>query len=415
VKHQGQNKAYWGERAKARAISVATMAALLTSACSSDEGLPPYWWWDAGADTAGGGSGGGGSGGTGGSATGGSGGNTGGSGGASGTGGTSGSGGTRGGAGGTSAGAGGTSDGAGGTSDAGREMDGADGTSDDGAGGVGGADGAAGADGRDGANTDAAIDMDASLDSDVGAGDATGDGGTARPPCMQSPNQVVVLGDSYVNWISHTFPADLAREAGVTYRMYAVGAAAMASGGVSLIPPQFDQALAADPNIIAIVMDGGGNDILVPDTAQFPQGGECKQSLTSPMIPDCQAIVQKAVDKSVELMNIAADKGVKDVVYFFYPHVPDGTLVGGAHPNAILDYALPMVKATCDGARARTGGRLTCHFLDLIPVFNGHPDWFAFTDIHPTPAGSAAMAKEIWAIMKNACIAQPASSGCCTP
>jgi hypothetical protein len=232
---------------------------------------------------------------------------------------------------------------------------------------------------------------------------------------MNSPNQVVVLGDSYINWISHTFPADLAREAGVTYRMYAVGAAAMASGGLSLIPPQFDQAVMADPNIIAAVMDGGGNDILVPDTAQFPMGGECKQSLTSPMIPDCQTIVQKAVDKAVELMNAAADKGVKDVVYFFYPHVPEGTLIGGAHPNAILDYALPMVKATCDGARARTGGRLTCHFLDLIPVFDGHPDWFAFTDIHPTPAGSAAMAKAVWEIMKNACIAQPAASGCCTP
>jgi hypothetical protein len=394
---------------------MATMAALLTSACSGSEGLPPYWWWDAGA-AASGGSGGGGSGGTGGSATGGSGGNTGGSGGASGTGGTSGgAGGTGGGAGGTSDGAGGTSDGAGGMSDARGAGDGADVSSDGGDGSAAGADGTAGTDGGDAADNDATIDSDATVDSDVGAGDATSDGGIARPPCMQNSNQVVVLGDSYVNWISHTFPADLTREAGVTYRMYAVGAAAMASGGVSLIPPQFDQALAADPNIIAVVMDGGGNDILVPDTAQFPQGGECKQSLTSPMIPDCQKIVQKAVDTAVALMDLAADKGVKDVVYFFYPHVPDGTLVGGAHPNVILDYALPMVKATCDGARARTGGRLTCHFLDLIPVFDGHPDWFAFTDIHPTPAGSAAMAKEVWAIMKNACIAQPASSGCCTP
>jgi hypothetical protein len=232
---------------------------------------------------------------------------------------------------------------------------------------------------------------------------------------MTSPNQVVLVGDSYINWVSHTFPADLTKEAGVTYRLYAVGGTAMGSGGIGLIPPQFDQAVAADPNIIAVVMDGGGNDILVPDTVQFPQGGDCRQNTTSPMIPDCQKIVQKAVDKAVELMNTAADKGVKDVVYFFYPHVPEGTLIGGLHPNEILDYALPMVKATCDGARTRTGGRLTCHFLDLIPVFDMHPDWFAFTDIHPNPTGSAAMAKAVWAIMKNACIAQPASSGCCAP
>jgi hypothetical protein len=232
---------------------------------------------------------------------------------------------------------------------------------------------------------------------------------------MKSSNQVIVLGDSYVNWISHTFPRDLATEAGVTYRMYAVGGTAMGSGGIGLIPPQLDQAVAADPNIIAAVMTGGGNDILVADTAQFPQGADCKQNAMSPTIPDCQKIVQKAVDAALALMNAAADKGVKDVVYFFYPHVPDGTIVGGAKPNAILDYALPLVKATCDGASARTGGRLTCHFLDLIPVFDGHPEYFAFTDIHPNPAGSKAMAQAVWKIMKDRCIAQPASSGCCTP
>jgi hypothetical protein len=289
-----------------------------------------------------------------------------------------------------------------------------------GTGGTSGASGSGGAAGSTsidagGASTDAGTAVDVGGGIDTGAPDAVTDVGVERPPCMKSPNQVVVLGDSYVNWISHTFPSDLARETGVTYRMYAVGGTAMGSGGIGLIAPQLDQAVAADPNIIAVVMDGGGNDILVPDTAQFPQGGDCKQNAMSPTIPDCQKIIQKAVDKATEMMNTAADKGVKDIVYFFYPHVPEGTLIGGAHPNAILDYAFPLVKATCDGAHARTGGRLTCHFLDLIPVFDGHPDWFAATDIHPNPTGSAAMAKGVWQVMKDACIAQPASSGCCAP
>jgi hypothetical protein len=291
----------------------------------------------------------------------------------------------------------------------------------DGGGGAAGADGAAGSnrpdagDGDGGRGADSGDRADAGAVPDAGHLDVAGDGLVARPPCMKSPNQVVLLGDSYVNWISHTFPADLAKEAGVTYRLYAVGGTAMGSGGIGLIPPQLDQAVSADPNIIAVVMDGGGNDILVADTAQFPQGAECKQSAMSPSIPDCQKIVQKAADSAVALMNTAAEKGIRDVVYFSYPHVPEGTLVGGAFPNAILDYALPLMKATCDGAYARTGGRLRCHFLDLIPVFDGHPDWFAFTDIHPTPAGSQGMAKAVWKVMKDACIAQPASSGCCTP
>ena len=336
--------------------------------------------------------------------------------GAAGAGGSADSGGGAGGAAGTDAGGG-----AGGAGGRAGNSSGGSGGSGGGSAGSAGRAGAAGADRPEGGTGDARSDADASTDVEAGSTsdaprvDVVADGAVRRPPCMTRANQVVVLGDSYVNWLSHTFPTDLSREAGATYRLYAVGAAAMGSGGVSLIPPQFDQALADDDDIIAVVMDGGGNDVLVPDTAQFPQGNQCKESATSPMIPDCQRIVAKAIAKAEELMNLAADKGVRDVVYFFYPHVPEGTLIGGAHPNAILDYALPFVKATCDGAAVRTGGRLVCHFLDLIPVFDGHPEWFAFTDIHPNSSGSQAMAKAVWSLMKSACIAQPASSGCCTP
>jgi lysophospholipase L1-like esterase len=51
----------------------------------------------------------------------------------------------------------------------------------------------------------------------------------------------------------------------------------------------------------------------------------------------------------------------------------------------------------------------------MIPVFDGHPEYFAFADIHPNSTGSQAMAKAVVKVMKDACIAQPASSGCCTP
>lgn len=271
-----------------------------------------------------------------------------------------------------------------------------------------------------------------------GTGGTSGSGGTggtggsgsadSRPRCLTKPSQVVLIGDSYINWVSHTFPADLAGEAGVTYRNYAVGAFSMGSGGIGFIPPQFDQAFAEDPDIIASVMTGGGNDILVPDIAQFPRGGECKNSPDSPTIEDCQKIVQKAIDASVTLMHHTADTiaqsatdgRILDIIYFFYPHVPEGTLVGGLAPNAILDYALPKAKAACDNAYQETGGKLRCHFVDLIPVLddaNGDPILanFAPTDIHPNTTGSALMAKAVWAKMKDNCVAQPASSGCCAP
>jgi lysophospholipase L1-like esterase len=67
------------------------------------------------------------------------------------------------------------------------------------------------------------------------------------------------------------------------------------------------------------------------------------------------------------------------------------------------------------GAEKRTEGKLHCHFVDLVPVFDGHPDWFADDGIHENSLGSAAMAQEVTKVLKDKCVAQPESSGCCTP
>jgi hypothetical protein len=225
---------------------------------------------------------------------------------------------------------------------------------------------------------------------------------------------VALIGDSYINWVSHTFASDLNQAAGQTFRMYAVGGYSMGSGGLGLIPPEFDQAVAADPDITTVVLTGGGNDVLVP-ASTYANAADCKNSAMSATIPECQMIVKTAMDAALVLMQTMADHGVKDVVYFFYPHVPEGTVIGGAHPTAILDYALPLVRDLCEATHERTNGKMTCHFVNLIPVFEGHADWFAPTDIHPNSMGSAAMAKAIWTTMQDACVAQPASSGCCTP
>jgi hypothetical protein len=240
---------------------------------------------------------------------------------------------------------------------------------------------------------------------------------------MTDAEQVILIGDSYITWVSHNFPSDLASESGErypTYRNYAQAGYAMASGGLGYIPPQFDQAIDENPDIIAAVMTGGGNDVLIADTDQYPNGDSCKDDPNSPNIPDCQAIAKKALDTSSALLDRMAQAGVKDIVYFFYPHVPEGTVAGGDSPNEISDYSRPQYKAMCEGTKARTGGKLNCYFLDLIPVLddaNGDPitTLFAPTDIHPNPLGSARMARAVWKLMQDKCIAQPASSGCCQP
>ena len=190
----------------------------------------------------------------------------------------------------------------------------------------------------------------------------------------------------------------------------------MATGGITtLIPDQFENAVKADKDIRVVVMDGGGNDILVADTLMFPNGADCKESGMPESNPDCKKILDLAVAAATKLMMQAATDGIRDVLYFYYPDVPSGTLLGGANPVAVLNFARPGAKASCDGAEAMTGGKLRCHWVELTDVFKGHPDWFAAGDIHPTPEGSAAMAKKMNDVMKQDCLAQPVSSGCCEP
>jgi hypothetical protein len=99
-------------------------------------------------------------------------------------------------------------------------------------------------------------------------------------------------------------------------------------------------------------------------------------------------------------------------VYFFYPHVPANTILTGGNPDEILDYALPRAKAVCDEAEMRTGGKLRCAFIDMVPVFQGQRGWFN-SDIHPNDQGSAAMAKKVWEVMTQKCIGQKGPKDCC--
>lgn len=251
-----------------------------------------------------------------------------------------------------------------------------------------------------------------------GAPAAAGSGGTmsaVKPPCLKKASQLVAVGDSYLNWITHTFPDDFHKAFGGDYRMYAVGGASMASGGISgFIPDQLTQAISEDPDIIAAVMTGGGNDILIADTIKYPGSDTCKDRTDAPMDRVCQDVITNAMDVAGKLMQTAADAGVRDVVFLFYPHIPGGGF-GGMNPNAILDYSLPMARDLCERAVSRTDGRLSCHFINLVPLFEGHADWFADDGIHENSLGSAAMASEVVKVLKEKCVAQPESSGCCTP
>lgn len=236
---------------------------------------------------------------------------------------------------------------------------------------------------------------------------------SCEPPCVTKGSQVVVLGDSYMNLgdttaMPHLYVEQLARADGSlgatdAYRLYAVPGTSMATGQ---IPAQLTQAIAADPNIKLVIMTGGGNDILINHRECLFDG--------SSLNPACQQVVEDGIVAAEGMMKTAANAGISDVVFFFYPHVVPGFLTG-PDPNEILDYAYPLVQASCDGASQLTGGRVRCHFIDLRPLFAGKEAQYIKPDgIHPTAEGARVIGTAIWNKMEQNCLGQGPSAGCCS-
>jgi lysophospholipase L1-like esterase len=246
-----------------------------------------------------------------------------------------------------------------------------------------------------------------------GAGGSGGDvdagGEIACAKGLVKPKQVVMLGDSYLDpgWsdTSLDFYA-FAQQAGAlganeTYRHYYLGGASLVGGmGQFNIPYQYEQmAMIDDPDIEAIIMDGGGNDVLISDRSCLTQAPPQNQT--------CVKTVDDAIAKAKEELGKMGANGVKNVLYFFYPHLDstksDGLLVGGATAvNETLDYAYPLVRAACEGSVAPK-----CFFVDTRPAFEGHTDEYIKSDrVHPSPAGAAVLAGLLWAAMAEHCIAQ---------
>jgi lysophospholipase L1-like esterase len=238
------------------------------------------------------------------------------------------------------------------------------------------------------------------------------------PPCITKASQVVFIGDSYINMYPDTYiwprvqalaQADGAIPDGGAYRNYAAMGASLGTGA---IPDQFKSAKAADPDIKLVVMDGGGNDVIL-GASQCTVAGASQTA-------ECQGIVQAAINNAISLFDTMQQSGVYDSVYFFYPHVVPNALGGmlakGA-PNEILDYSYPLASQNCDTAVTRYGGdKIRCYWIDTRADFGDTYQYINPIDgIHPTAAGADIIAGLIYDTMKANCLGMPASKGCCHP
>ena len=228
-----------------------------------------------------------------------------------------------------------------------------------------------------------------------------------------------MLGDSYFdpNW-GNVGPT-LMQDANAMYRPYYIGGASMNGGdGQFNIPYQFDSmAVPANPNIKVVIMDGGGNDLLLDN----------RQCLTTPVMGDtsCHMVIDAVMTTAKSLLSDMAGKGVEHVVYLFYPHIDTTTIYTGPDSNDWLDYAYPLAAQMCCGTAAPSSSApdstchgeavpgLDCTFIDTRPEFVGHNDpsmpseyWLDTFGIHPNKQGAQVIAQKMWAQMQKYCIAQ---------
>ncbi|HEX4445720.1 MAG TPA: SGNH/GDSL hydrolase family protein [Polyangiaceae bacterium] len=241
------------------------------------------------------------------------------------------------------------------------------------------------------------------------------------------PSKVVMLGDSYLdpnygnvgNNIFADAQAAGSLAANTTYRHYYLAGAAMNNGaGLLNIPYQYDSGAKTDlavsnpADIDVIVMDGGGNDVLIDQQSCLTAG---------PTQAACANAITATVARTKSLWQEMAKDGVKHIVYFFYPHLdPAG---GGLLPtpspyvNTTDDYSAPLYQQICCGSTfTPTASANTCSgnapgtdcvYIDTRPAYDGHQtDWILSDHVHPNAMGSKVIADLVWKAMTAHCIAQ---------
>jgi hypothetical protein len=208
------------------------------------------------------------------------------------------------------------------------------------------------------------------------AGMAAGSG--AMPPephedlGMGDGHDVVLIGDSWMNLGSVGIQQSVIAASGQAYRAYGVPGTRLLD---EVIPNQYVQAKAENPDIKTVIMSGGGNDILQNPLALLdcPALGET-----------CKSIIDMVGQRYIALTDQMAADGVEDIIIINYSR---NTLLGAAP----VDYSTETITPTCETAPLR------CHTLDPDEIAGGLME--LRDGIHPTDANYDLLGDYIYDLM----------------
>lgn len=210
-----------------------------------------------------------------------------------------------------------------------------------------------------------------------GTGAGTGGSGACSPEPVLA-DEVLWIGDTWIliPGTQHTRVRDLARAAGALKPNEDYVNLSAPSVDMAAVAQQYRTRESSPTKVKVIIMDGGTWDPIAA------------QANGDPIAP--------AIDNAISnfqgfLAEVASDGTVEHVIYFLMPEL-----------SAIPGVAAmrPRLQQAC------AQSTIPCHFLDLQPLWLGHPEYTASDGIQSSVAGARVIADSIWAIMQANCVVQ---------
>lgn len=201
-------------------------------------------------------------------------------------------------------------------------------------------------------------------------------------------NQVITVGDS-IFALSGKIQDDLEGYAGETFRRYTLSGASLSGGDAiaASVVNQYATARNDNPNIEVVIMDGGGNDILIPAIAFDPHDCKTNWYEFGRLSSDCRTFIDDVYVEAVDILNEMAVDGVENVIFLGYYHTKNGLFALDSMEEAV-DYGDHQLAKAC------AYSTVDCTFVDPREVINDRD--IVFDGIHPNDGGSTKLAQLIW-------------------
>lgn len=222
-----------------------------------------------------------------------------------------------------------------------------------------------------------------------------GCGFVASVPWIRSAdnNQVVNIGDS-IFALSGEISDYLHTYAGQTFRRYCVSGAELTGGALApSIASQYNTAKRDNPDIDTIIMDGGGNDILLPAIAFDPYDCKTQWYEWGRLSGSCKSFIDDIYVDAVNLLNNMHADGVDKVIYQGYYYTKNTWVMQLDNLEEAIDYGDMKLDQACRFSA------VNCSFIDPRSAIN---DGDVKVDaIHPKTSGSKKLADLIWPILSQ--------------